>query len=133
VGQRSGRFPRQVVPFARDGDGSAVCLDLTGKGRGRVVAYVLGLPAGTGCGQADALVTVAPDFERYLAALEYDERDTGRTGRRHPGQTDATMPPAGALWPRRPRAVVAGWGPWGCAGPREAGYGGCRSRARAVR
>jgi cell wall assembly regulator SMI1 len=66
-------IPKEVLPFAQDGGGSTVYLDLTESGRGRVVAYVIGLPAWTGLRQEDALVEVARDFDEYLSRLYLED------------------------------------------------------------
>lgn len=66
-------IPKAVLPFARDGGDSTVYLDLTESGRGRVVAFVFGLPAWTGLRQEDALVEVARNFDEYLSRLYFDE------------------------------------------------------------
>jgi hypothetical protein len=42
------KIPQGVLPFARDGGGSVVYLDLSLEGNGRVVAFVTGLPEWTG-------------------------------------------------------------------------------------
>jgi hypothetical protein len=67
------QIPRQVLPFACNGGGSTVYLDLTAKGNGRVVAYVHGLPAWAGVSQSDAYVPVADNFSDYLTRLYVDE------------------------------------------------------------
>src|SRR5262245_43476330 len=41
------KAPQGVLPFARDGGGSIVYLDLSAEGNGRVVAFVIGLPEWT--------------------------------------------------------------------------------------
>lgn len=42
------KIPQGVLPFARDGGGSVVYLDLSCDGNGRVVAFVMGLPEWAG-------------------------------------------------------------------------------------
>ena len=39
------KIPQGVLPFARDGGGSVVYLDLSREGNGRVVAFVMDRPA----------------------------------------------------------------------------------------
>lgn len=73
---RSGRqlagLPRGVLPFARDGGGSVVHLDLSAEGRGRVVALVQGRPAWAGGQRRAALIELAPSFDDYVAQLRPD-------------------------------------------------------------
>ena len=59
-------IPMQVVPFARDGGGSYVFLDLTETGGGRVVAFVQGLPEWTGKSQEDRFIEIAPSFGEFI-------------------------------------------------------------------
>ena len=58
--------PRQVLPFAGDGGGSFVFLDLTAAGNGRVVAFVHGLPEWAGGSPEDRFVEVARSFSEYI-------------------------------------------------------------------
>jgi hypothetical protein len=73
---RSGRehfkLPQGVLPFARDGGGSVVFLDLSSEGNGRVVAFVHGLPAWTGLRGESAFVELAPSFDEYVQKLRID-------------------------------------------------------------
>ena len=66
------KLPRGVLPFARDGGGSMVYLDLSAEGRGRVVAFVDGLPEWTGLRTEPAFVELAPSFEEYVRKLRID-------------------------------------------------------------
>ena len=54
-----------VLPFARDGGGSVVYLDLSRKGHGRVVAFVMGLPEWTGKRTDSAFIELASSFDEY--------------------------------------------------------------------
>lgn len=65
---RSGFFeiPKQVLPFAQDGGGSSVFLDLSEQGGGRVVAFVHGLPEWAGGSQEDKFIEVARSFSEYI-------------------------------------------------------------------
>lgn len=73
---RSGReytkIPKEVLPFARDGGGSIVYLDLTPQGNGRVVAFVEGLPAWAGKRTESAFVEIASSFDDYVNKLRVD-------------------------------------------------------------
>lgn len=64
--------PPGVLPFARDGGGSVVYLDLSPAGAGRVVAFVHGLPAWTGLTQDSMFVEVASSFDNYVSKLRVD-------------------------------------------------------------
>lgn len=66
------KIPRDVLPFARDGGGSIVYLDLSPKGSGRVVAFVKGLPKWTGLRTESALIELAASFDDYIAKLRVD-------------------------------------------------------------
>jgi hypothetical protein len=68
-------IPKKVLPFATDGGGSTVYLDLTEEGKGRVVAFVHGLPAWTGLRQEDAFVEIAPNFSTFVDLLYLDPED----------------------------------------------------------
>ena len=71
--RETARVPEGVLPFARDGGGSAVFLDLTPEGAGRVVAFVMGLPAWTGSKRhVSAFIPVADSFDDYVAKLRLD-------------------------------------------------------------
>jgi hypothetical protein len=73
---RSGRehhgLPEGVLPFARDGGGSAVFLDLSAEGNGRVVAFVQGLPAWTGRREDSAFIELSSSFDEYVQKLRID-------------------------------------------------------------
>ena len=73
---RSGRqyvkLPPGVLPFARDGGGSMVYLDLSPEGHGRVVAFVEGLPAWTGLRSESTFVELASSFDAYVNKLRID-------------------------------------------------------------
>jgi cell wall assembly regulator SMI1 len=73
---RSGReyaqIPQGVLPFARDGGGSMVYLDLSPEGKGRVVAFVTGLPAWAGKRQESTFITLASSFDGYVEKLYID-------------------------------------------------------------
>jgi SMI1 / KNR4 family (SUKH-1) len=69
------KVPQGVLPFARDGGGSVVYLDLSLEGNGRVVAFVTGLPEWTGLRTESAFIELASSFDEYVAKLRID-RDT---------------------------------------------------------
>lgn len=73
---RSGReytkIPKGVLPFARDGGGSIVYLDLSREGNGRVVAFVMGLPEWAGKRTESAFIEVASSFDEYVDKLRFD-------------------------------------------------------------
>lgn len=50
------QIPKEVVPFAVDGGGSLIFLDLTEKGNGQIVAFIHGLPEWTGRASTDIFV-----------------------------------------------------------------------------
>lgn len=58
--------PDAVLPFARDGAGSEVLLDLTQDGKGKVVAYIHGLPEWAAPIQEDRFIELAPSFAEYI-------------------------------------------------------------------
>ncbi len=64
--RRWAKTPDAVLPFARDGGGSEVFLDLTPEGKGRVVAFVHGLPPWAGPIQEDRFIELAPSFVEYI-------------------------------------------------------------------
>jgi hypothetical protein len=66
-------IPKSVLPFARDGGDSTLYLDLTEDGQGRVIAFVLGLPAWTGLRQESGFVEVASSFDDYISRLYLDD------------------------------------------------------------
>jgi hypothetical protein len=66
------KIPPGVLPFARDGGGSAVYLDLSPQGRGRVVAFVEGLPEWTGLRTQSAFIELAASFDEYVDKLRID-------------------------------------------------------------
>jgi cell wall assembly regulator SMI1 len=67
------QIPKEVVPFASDGGGSTVYLDLTPEGAGRIVAFVEGLPEWAGKRQKSQFVEVAASFSEYVDKLYVDE------------------------------------------------------------
>ncbi len=66
------KIPQGVLPFARDGGGSVVYLDLSPEGGGRVVAFVLGLPEWAGQRTESGFVVLALSFDEYVAKLRMD-------------------------------------------------------------
>jgi SMI1 / KNR4 family (SUKH-1) len=66
------KIPQGVLPFARDGGGSIVYLDLSPKGNGRVVAFVTGLPEWAGSRTESAFIELASSFDEYVAKLRID-------------------------------------------------------------
>ena len=74
AGRKHQGLPRGVLPFARDGGHSMVYLDLSPKGRGRVLAFVAGLPGWTGHRQDSAILQLADSFDGYLDMLRLDRR-----------------------------------------------------------
>lgn len=72
------KIPDGVLPFARDGGGSMVYLDLSAEGRGRVVAFVEGLPAWTGRRAESAFIELAPSFDEYVRKLRIDSNEVIR-------------------------------------------------------
>lgn len=62
-------LPGLVLPLARDGSGSQVYLDMRPVGRGRILAFVHGLPPWTGLHKQDELIEVAKSFDDYLTRL----------------------------------------------------------------
>jgi hypothetical protein len=72
LGREVSKIPKGVLPFARDGGGSIVYLDLSPSGNGRVVAFVHGLPEWAGRRTKDALVELAPSFDEYVEKLRVD-------------------------------------------------------------
>lgn len=70
---------RAFLPFASDGGASVAFLDLTPEGRGRVVAYVEGLPGWSG-DPASAWVDLAPDFAGFVAGLYRNLEEPRRHG-----------------------------------------------------
>ena len=66
------KAPPGVLPFARDGGGSVVYLDLSPEGRGRVVAFLAGRPAWTGRERASGFVELATSFDAYVEKLRID-------------------------------------------------------------
>jgi cell wall assembly regulator SMI1 len=69
------KIPVGVLPFARDGGGSMVFLDLSPDGGGAVVAFIEGLPAWTGRRAASAFVKIASSFDDYVDKLQIDRDD----------------------------------------------------------
>ncbi|HTN75168.1 MAG TPA: SMI1/KNR4 family protein [Pirellulaceae bacterium] len=66
------KVPTGVLPFARDGGGSMVYLDLSPEGKGRVVAFVEGLPEWTGLRTQSAFIELASSFDDYVDKLRID-------------------------------------------------------------
>jgi cell wall assembly regulator SMI1 len=66
------KIPPGVLPFARDGGGSMVYLDLSPEGKGRVVAFVKGLPEWTGLRTQSAYIELASSFDEYVNKLRID-------------------------------------------------------------
>ena len=77
-GREYAKIPVGVLPFARDGGGSLVYLDLSEEGKGRVVAFVEGLPQWTGLRTESAFVELAASFEEYVGKLRIDPEDVVR-------------------------------------------------------
>lgn len=77
-GREYAKIPLGVLPFARDGGGSIVYLDLSDEGRGRVVAFVEGLPAWTGLRTESAFIELASSFDEYVDKLHIDRGDVIR-------------------------------------------------------
>jgi len=73
--RESRKIPGEVVPFARDGGGSVVYLDLSAQGNGRVVAFVEGLPEWTGSRRESDLLVLADSFEEYVDKLYVDKEE----------------------------------------------------------
>src|SRR6185436_10198536 len=73
---RSGRdytkIPKRILPFARDGGGSIVYLDLSSAGNGRVVAFVEGLPSWASKRTGPAFIELASSFDEYVDKLKLD-------------------------------------------------------------
>jgi cell wall assembly regulator SMI1 len=68
------QLPTAILPFARDGGGSCVFLDLTPDGGGAIVAFIEGLPGWAGLTQASGFVRLADSFREYVDKL-YREPD----------------------------------------------------------
>jgi hypothetical protein len=66
------KIPPGVLPFARDGGGSMVYLDLSPDGDGRVVAFVEGLPEWTGLRTQSDYIDLASSFDEYVDQLRID-------------------------------------------------------------
>jgi cell wall assembly regulator SMI1 len=66
------QVPPGVLPFARDGGGSMAYLDLSPEGKGRVVAFVEGLPEWAGRRTNSAFIELAPSFDEYVSKLRID-------------------------------------------------------------
>lgn len=64
--------PPGVLPFARDGGGSIVFLDLSPEGGGKVVALLDSMPAWTGRERASGFVELAASFDAYVEKLHID-------------------------------------------------------------
>ena len=72
--RRSFGIPRCVLPFAGDGSGCYVYLDLRTAGAGKVRAYIHGLPKWAGGSERDELVDLAPDFDSFVDLMFLGER-----------------------------------------------------------
>jgi hypothetical protein len=68
------KIPFGILPFARDGGGSMVYLDLSDNGKGRVIAFVEGLPEWTGLRTQSAFVELASSFDEYVDKLRIDRK-----------------------------------------------------------
>ena len=66
------RIPAGVLPFARDGGGSLVFLDLSLSGGQSVVGFIQGLPGWTGRRTTSAFIKIASSFEEYVENLYLD-------------------------------------------------------------
>jgi cell wall assembly regulator SMI1 len=66
------KVPPGVLPFAQDGGGSMVYLDLSPTGKGRVVAFVQGLPEWTGLQTESQFLELAASFDEYVSKLRSD-------------------------------------------------------------
>ncbi len=71
-GREYAKITKGVLPFARDGGGSVVYLDLTPQGNGRVVAFVEGLPGWAGKRTESTFIEVASSFDEYVNKLRVD-------------------------------------------------------------
>lgn len=69
------RIPKEVIPFARDGGGSTVYLDLTPEGKGRVVAYLIGLPEWASQRQDSQFMEIAGSVSEYVDKLYVDAEE----------------------------------------------------------
>jgi hypothetical protein len=78
AGREYSKIPAGVLPFARDGGGSIVYLDLSDEGHGRVVAFVEGLPEWTGLRTESTFIELAPSFDEYVDKLHIDRGDVIR-------------------------------------------------------
>jgi hypothetical protein len=91
--QKYQKVPQGVLPFARDGGGSIVYLDLSPEGRGRVVAFVEGLPEWTGLRTQSGFIELASSFDEYVNILRIDRGaviDHLLNDAENPGHVDAT-------------------------------------------
>jgi hypothetical protein len=68
------KIPPGVLPFARDGGGSMVYLDLSPEGNGRVIAFVEGLPEWTGLRTKSEYIELASSFDDYVNKLRIDRQ-----------------------------------------------------------
>ena len=71
-GREYTKIPNEVLPFARDGGGSIVYLDLSAAGNGRVVAFVEGLPSWASRSTESAFIQLASSFDEYVDKLKVD-------------------------------------------------------------
>nr|AGC71470.1 hypothetical protein [uncultured bacterium A1Q1_fos_91] len=66
------KAPKGVLPIARSGGSSMLCLDLSTEGNGRVMAFVQGLPAWTGLREQSHYTELAESFDAYVGLLRID-------------------------------------------------------------
>jgi hypothetical protein len=87
------KVPTGILPIARDGGGSMLYLDLSPEGKGRVVAFVEGLPEWTGLRTQSAFIELASSFDEYVDKLRIDREmliDQLRQDVKTQGHVDAT-------------------------------------------
>lgn len=87
------KIPAGVLPIARDGGGSMLYLDLSPEGKGRVVAFIEGLPEWTGLRTQSAFIELAASFDEYVDKLRIDREmliDQLREDVKTEGHVDAT-------------------------------------------
>ncbi|MCE9547334.1 MAG: SMI1/KNR4 family protein [Planctomycetia bacterium] len=85
--------PSGVLPIARDGGGSILYLDLSQEGRGRVIAFVEGLPEWAGLRTESAFVELASSFDEFIGKLRMDRAaviDHLKHNASNSGHVDAT-------------------------------------------
>lgn len=69
------KIPKGVLPIARNGGGSILFLDISPQGKGRVVAFVEGLPEWTGLRTESAFLEIAKSFDEYIDKLYIDRTE----------------------------------------------------------